>query len=62
MGPPDSTDPDCTFQQASILSKQARILTMWKHLGNDPWEISNTERWGLVWGASGRKLLKEMGE
>lgn len=41
MGPLDSIDSDCTFQQVCIPSEKARIPEMWKYLGNGPWSIRN---------------------
>lgn len=61
IGPLDSTDPDCTFQQACIPREKARILEIWKSLGNGPWSIRNTAGWGLVWGASRKEAAERNG-
>lgn len=61
LGPLDATDPDCTFQQASILSKKARILKMRKDLGNGPREIRNTGTRGLLWGSSRKEAAERNG-
>lgn len=61
MGPLESIDPDCTFQQVCIPSEKARIPEEWKYLGNGP--LQHQECWEMGWCGvpQGGRLRKQMG-